>query len=74
MARGGDLVLLLADGGVTLRTPGQLAQVVSLAQKVAVVADQLFQNTSIMILCFLKLTSRRQAGCQCTGPLCTLCT
>ena len=73
MARGGDLVLLLADGGATLRTPGQLALVVSLAQKVAVAAAQLFSEY-IMILCFFKLTSRRQAGCQCTGPLCTLCT
>ena len=44
MARGGDLVLLLADGGVTLRTPGQLALVVSLAQKVAVAAAQLFSE------------------------------
>ena len=42
MARGGDLELLLADGVATLRTPGLLALVVSLAQKVAVTAAQLF--------------------------------
>ena len=42
MARGGDLELLLADGVATLRTPELLALVVSLAQKVAVAAAQLF--------------------------------
>ena len=42
MAWGGDLVLLLADGVATLRTPGLLAMVVSLTQKVAVAAAQLF--------------------------------
>ena len=42
VARGGDLVLLLADGVATLRTPELLALVVSLAQKVAVAAAQLF--------------------------------
>ena len=44
MAWGGDLMLLLADGGATLRTPGLLAQVVSLAQNVAVAAAQLFSE------------------------------
>lgn len=42
VARGGDLELLLADGVATLRTPELLALVVSLAQKVAVAAAQLF--------------------------------
>ena len=42
VARGGDLELLLADGVATLHTSGLLALVVSLAQKVAVAAAQLF--------------------------------